>query len=69
MKAAHVQAGSALVKGEPELDPELKEHGAFEESAAISSEPLPVVYNKAVPPEFFDIIFIDECQPDRAAVP
>lgn len=24
-------------------------------------EPLPVVYNKRIPPEFFDFIFIDEC--------
>jgi len=26
-----------------------------------SKEPLPVVYNEKVPPEFFDFIFIDEC--------
>jgi len=27
----------------------------------LSKEPLPVVYNEKVPPEFFDFIFIDEC--------
>ena len=27
----------------------------------LPKEPLPVVYNPAIPPEFFDIIFIDEC--------
>ena len=26
-----------------------------------SKEPLPVVYNEKIPPEFFDFIFIDEC--------
>ncbi len=26
-----------------------------------SKEPFPVVYNKKIPPEFFDFIFIDEC--------
>ena len=26
-----------------------------------SKEPMPVVYNEKVPPEFFDFIFIDEC--------
>jgi type I restriction enzyme R subunit len=26
-----------------------------------STEPMPVVYNEKVPPEFFDFIFIDEC--------
>ena len=28
---------------------------------AQSKEPMPVVYNEKVPPEFFDFIFIDEC--------
>src|ERR1035437_6164038 len=27
----------------------------------LPKEPLPVVYNGKVPPEFFDFIFIDEC--------
>jgi len=27
----------------------------------LGKEPLPVVYNEKVPPEFFDFIFIDEC--------
>lgn len=26
-----------------------------------TKEPLPIVYNKKIPPEFFDFIFIDEC--------
>src|SRR5206468_12230014 len=34
---------------------------AFDE-AALPKEPLPVVYNQAVPPEFFDIIYVDECK-------
>ena len=28
---------------------------------ALPKEPMPVVYNEKVPPEFFDFIFIDEC--------
>src|SRR5205807_10474488 len=28
---------------------------------AALKEPVPVAYNKAIPPEFFDIAFIDEC--------
>lgn len=56
-----IQRLYSILKGEPELDPELEEHGGFEQDAAIVNEPLPVVYNKAVPPEFFDVVFIDEC--------
>ena len=39
------------------------EIGTDQLSATTSSskEPLPVVYNPAVPPEYFDVIFIDEC--------
>lgn len=56
-----IQRLYSILKGEPELDPELEEHSSFDSDDVTPKEPLPVVYNKAVPPEFFDIIFIDEC--------
>jgi type I restriction enzyme R subunit len=57
-----IQRLYSILKGEPELDPEAEEHSDLDdEEAALPREPLPVVYNRGVPPEFFDIIFIDEC--------
>lgn len=57
-----IQRLYSMLKGEPELDPEREEGSQFEtDPASISKEPLPVVYNAAIPPEYFDVIVIDEC--------
>jgi type I restriction enzyme R subunit len=53
-----IQRLYSILKGEPELDPEL-EDAPLDDS--LRKEPLPVVYSPAIPPEFFDIVFIDEC--------
>lgn len=54
-----IQRMYATLKGEP-LD-----EGAEEENPAERSwrrkEPLPVVYNPKLPPEYFDVVVIDEC--------
>jgi type I restriction enzyme R subunit len=56
-----IQRLYSILKGEPELDPETEEHTPMDDDATLPKEPLPVVYNKAIPPEFFDVIFVDEC--------
>ena len=56
-----IQRLYSILKGEPDLDPELEAQTNFDSDDVTPKEPLPVVYNKAVPPEFFDVIFIDEC--------
>ncbi len=56
-----IQRLYSVLKGEPDLDPELEEHTSLDDDAGLPKEPLPVIYNRAVPPEFFDIVFIDEC--------
>src|SRR6185503_12919328 len=38
-----------------------EEASLFEFAGAAMKEPLPVVYNHAYPPEYFDVIVIDEC--------
>jgi type I restriction enzyme R subunit len=55
-----IQRLYSILKGEPELDPEAEEHSELD-GGPEPKEPMPVVYNAAVPPEFFDVIFIDEC--------
>jgi len=54
-----IQRLYAILKGEP-LDETLEELNPAEQLTK-PKQPLPVVYNPAVPPEFFDFIFIDEC--------
>jgi len=56
-----VQRLYSMLKGEPDLDPEVEEASLFEFAGAAMKEPLPVVYNHAYPPEYFDVIVIDEC--------
>jgi type I restriction enzyme, R subunit len=61
-----VQRLYSVLKGEVDFDPEVEEHSGYEEDLApvapgMPREPLPVVYNQALPPEFFDVVVIDEC--------
>jgi type I restriction enzyme R subunit len=55
-----IQRLYSMLKGEPDFDPEAEERSGFEFAASMK-EPLPVVYNHAYPPEYFDAIVIDEC--------
>jgi type I restriction enzyme R subunit len=52
-----IQRVYSILRGEPELDEELDEHSPYE----LATEPVPVEYNPAVPPETFDIVIVDEC--------
>jgi type I restriction enzyme R subunit len=56
---ATIQRVYSMLKGEP-LDPADEEGSQFESSGAAMREPLPVVYNAGYPPEFFDVVVIDE---------
>ncbi|MBI4881159.1 MAG: DEAD/DEAH box helicase family protein [Planctomycetes bacterium] len=55
-----IQRVYSMLKGEPDLDPVLEEGSHFETSGLGIKEPLPVVYNAAYPPEYFDVVVIDE---------
>lgn len=54
-----IQRMYSLLKGEP-LDASAEDENPAERSDR-RREPLPVAYSAAVPPEFFDLIIIDEC--------
>jgi len=56
-----IQRLYSMLKGEPEFDPELEEHSLYGAGVDEKRQPWPVVYNPAVPPEYFDVIVIDEC--------
>lgn len=54
-----IQRMYSILKDEP-LDEELEEQNPAERYIN-AKDPLPVVYNRHLPPEFFDVIIIDEC--------
>ena len=53
-----IQRLYSILKGS-ELDEAVEEVNPAE--LKLPKEPMPVVYNEKIPPEFFDFIFIDEC--------
>ena len=56
-----IQRLYSMLKGEPDFAAEDEAASQFESGAGALGEPLPVVYNAAYPPEYFDVIVIDEC--------
>lgn len=57
-----IQRLYSILKGEAEFDESGEEASMFEGAAEkLVKEPLPVVYNDKIPPEFFDFIIVDEC--------
>ncbi|HEV2295272.1 MAG TPA: DEAD/DEAH box helicase family protein [Tepidisphaeraceae bacterium] len=58
-----IQRLYSILKGEEEFDEAAEEGSMFEAPVAPSlvREPLPVIYNAKIPPEFFDFIIVDEC--------
>ncbi|MCU0795773.1 MAG: DEAD/DEAH box helicase family protein, partial [Akkermansiaceae bacterium] len=55
-----IQRMYSILQG-TELDASAEDENPAEHSADRRREPLPVAYNAKVPPEFFDLIIIDEC--------
>ena len=65
-KSARVVIGTiqrlySMLRGEPDLDPELDEKSGYEFRQSLWKQPLPVTYNPALPIETFDFIITDEC--------
>jgi type I restriction enzyme R subunit len=56
-----IQRLFSMLKGEPEFDPGNEEGSAFDTGRPWQGEPPEVVYNAAIPPEFFDFMIVDEC--------
>jgi type I restriction enzyme R subunit len=56
-----IQRLYSILKGEPDFDPEQEEVSVAEAAPTLRKEPLPVVYNAAIPIETFDLVITDEC--------
>ena len=55
-----IQRLYSILKGEPELDPE-RDETSLSGLEALIREPVPVSYNGDLPPETFDVVYVDEC--------
>jgi len=56
-----IQRMYSLLRGDPEYDTDLEQESQFLAGEDAVKEPLPAVYNADIPPEFFDVIIVDEC--------
>ncbi len=57
-----IQRLYSMLRGEAEFDPALEEKSLFDAMSGWEQQrPQEVVYNRALPPEFFDFIVVDEC--------
>jgi type I restriction enzyme R subunit len=56
-----IQRLYSILQGDPDFNAEDEEVSAADEVSPLRREPLPVVYNAAIPPEMFDVVYIDEC--------
>jgi type I restriction enzyme R subunit len=57
-----IQRLYSILRGEESFDDDLDEGSAFHGGgSALVREPPPVVYNERLPPEFFDVVVVDEC--------
>ncbi|MDE1837176.1 MAG: DEAD/DEAH box helicase family protein [Euryarchaeota archaeon] len=56
-----IQRLYSILQGKEATDEELEEGSLWGTSAGLLERPAEVRYNPGLPPEFFDVVFIDEC--------
>ena len=56
-----IQRLYSMLKGENEFDDANEEGSGFDTAKPWLGDPPDVVYNQAIPPEFFDCVIVDEC--------
>jgi type I restriction enzyme R subunit len=56
-----IQRLYSMLQGDAEFDAGNEEGSAFDSAKPWHGDPPDVVYNEAIPPEFFDFVIVDEC--------
>lgn len=56
-----IQRVFSVLKGEPSYEEELEERSAFDGTEGLLGDVPRVEYNPLLPPEYFDVVVIDEC--------
>lgn len=56
-----IQRLYSVLTGQAELSEDDEEHSSFEGPGVFKKPPVPITYNPILPPEFFDVLIVDEC--------
>lgn len=56
-----IQRLFSMLKGDEQFDETQEEESSFEHVGSATKKPVPVAFNPAIPSEYFDVIFVDEC--------
>lgn len=56
-----IQRLFSMLKGEEAFEEPEGDEAQLDDSDSLTKEPIPVAFNSTIPPEYFDVIFIDEC--------
>jgi type I restriction enzyme R subunit len=56
-----IQRLYSMLKGEAEFDPGNEDGSGFDTARPWRGDPPEIVYDAAIPPEFFDFVIVDEC--------
>jgi type I restriction enzyme, R subunit len=56
-----IQRLYSMIRGEAQLDPAVEQGSEFDAAGERLRRPVEVAYSEKLPPEFFDIVFVDEC--------
>ena len=56
-----IQRLFSMLKGEAAYEEPEADEAQLDDSDSLTKEPIPVAFNSTIPPEYFDVIFIDEC--------
>jgi type I restriction enzyme R subunit len=56
-----IQRLYSMLEGEPQYDEGNEEGSGFDSAKPWQGEPPAVAYNPGIPPEFFDVVIVDEC--------
>lgn len=56
-----IQRLYSVLTGQPDMAEEDEERSGYEGAGVFNKPPVPITYNPAIPPEFFDAIIVDEC--------
>jgi type I restriction enzyme R subunit len=51
----------SMLKGDETFEEPEGDEAQLDAPDSLTKEPIPVAFNPTIPPEYFDIIFIDEC--------
>jgi hypothetical protein len=56
-----IQRLFSMLKGEAAFEEPEGDEAKLDDSDSLTKAPIPIAFNSTIPPEYFDVVFIDEC--------